>query len=117
MLLFVQGRCSRRTRGWLAETAKQTTASVRLFLKKLTDSVVSIKACKLASEASEAGDPGSADDLVAAQPLAHYEVEHKFFEEELEEMEHQQTQPGGATANVVISVDNSTHSEFAFNCE
>lgn len=34
VLLFVQGRCSRRTRGWLAETAKQTTASVRLFLKK-----------------------------------------------------------------------------------
>lgn len=41
-------------------------------------------------------------------------VEHKFFEEELEKMEHQS---GDAAGIVVLAVDCSPHSDFAFECE
>ena len=41
-------------------------------------------------------------------------VEHKFFEEELDKMEHHSS---SADSIVVLAVDNSPHSEFAFSCE
>ena len=41
-------------------------------------------------------------------------VEHKFFEEELDKMEQHSS---GVDSVVVLAVDNSPHSEFAFNCE
>ena len=40
-------------------------------------------------------------------------IEHHFFEEELDKME--QTRKGSMA--VVLAVDNSSHSEFAFSCE
>ena len=41
-------------------------------------------------------------------------IEHKFFETQLEEMEQQQS---GDSNIVVLAVDGSSHSEYAFNCE
>lgn len=42
-------------------------------------------------------------------------VEHKFFEEELDKMEQQHSANGDSI--IVLAVDSSPHSEFAFNCE